>query len=114
MPTLKVNDKEIEVNDNGYLIDAQAWTSDVAEEIAKSEDLPLTDKHWDILHYLREEFFNNNENQPNTRNIVKAMQAKWGDKSVSAKDLYDLFPKDPSKQAGRIAGLPESRRKGGY
>ena len=30
------------------------------------------------------------------------------------KDLYELFPKDPSKQGGCIAGLPESRRKGGY
>ncbi len=46
--------------------------------------------------------------------MVKAMAKKWGDKSVNAKSLYDLFPKDPSKQAGRIGGLPESRRKGGY
>lgn len=114
MPTLTVKDKEIEMNDNGYIVNVQDWTSDVAEEIAKSESLPLTDKHWDVLNYLRDEFLNNNENQPNTRNIVKAMQAKWNNKGVSAKDLYDLFPKDPSKQAGRIAGLPESRRKGGY
>ncbi len=114
MPTLAVKDKEIETNDNGYLLNAQDWTPDVAEAIARSDDLALTDKHWDVLNYLREEFLNNNENQPNTRNIVKAMQAKWGDKGVGAKDLYDLFPKDPSKQAGRIAGLPESRRKGGY
>jgi tRNA 2-thiouridine synthesizing protein E len=42
------------------------------------------------------------------------MAGTWGDKSVNAKTLYDLFPGDPSKQGGRIAGLPESRRKGGY
>jgi sulfur relay (sulfurtransferase) DsrC/TusE family protein len=28
--------------------------------------------------------------------------------------MYDLFPGNPSKQAGRIGGLPESMRKGGY
>jgi sulfur relay (sulfurtransferase) DsrC/TusE family protein len=28
--------------------------------------------------------------------------------------LFDLFPCNPSKQAGKIAGLPESMRKGGY
>ena len=50
----------------------------------------------------------------NTRNLVKAMARAWDDKSVNAKTLYDLFPGDPSKQGGRIAGLPESRRKGGY
>ncbi len=45
--------------------------------------------------------------------IVKAMAAAWGEK-VGQGDLYQLFPGDPSKQGGRIAGLPESRRKGGY
>jgi tRNA 2-thiouridine synthesizing protein E len=41
------------------------------------------------------------------------MSAKWEEK-ISAKDLYDLFPMQPSKQAAKIAGLPESKRKGGY
>ena len=45
--------------------------------------------------------------------MVKAMSEIWGEK-VKSKDLYDLFPGDPSKQGGRIGGLPESRRKGGY
>ena len=37
----------------------------------------------------------------------------WGGK-VLQKDLYDLFPGTPDKQAGKIGGLPETRRKGGY
>ncbi|HEC13158.1 MAG TPA: sulfur relay protein DsrC, partial [Acidiferrobacteraceae bacterium] len=69
--------------------------------------------HWDLVNFLRDEFVNNAGSQPNTRNIVKAMSAKWGRK-IGQKDIYELFPKDPSKQGGRIAGLPESRRKGGY
>jgi tRNA 2-thiouridine synthesizing protein E len=73
----------------------------------------LTQKHWDIIEYLRDAYFNNNGEQPNTRHIVKAMADKWGT-NVIQKDVYDLFPKDPSKQGGRISGLPESRRKGGY
>ena len=46
--------------------------------------------------------------------MTKAMAKAWGEKKIDAKVLYDLFPGDPSKQAGRIGGLPESRRKGGY
>ena len=42
------------------------------------------------------------------------MQDKWPDRKVDNKTLFDLFPGNPSKQAGRIAGLPESLRKGGY
>jgi len=35
------------------------------------------------------------------------------DRQVDNKTLFDLFPGNPSKQAGMIAGLPESMGKGG-
>ena len=105
--------KSIETNPQGYLVNHEDWSEALAEHLAKEEGVELTEKHWDLMNFLRDEFFNNNGNQPNTRNIVKEMSKKWGQK-LSQKDVYDLFPKDPSKQGGRIAGLPESRRKGGY
>ena len=45
--------------------------------------------------------------------IMKAMGKLWGEK-VSSKLMYEMFPLMPSKQGGKVAGLPESRRKGGY
>ena len=111
---MNVNGKEIETTDSGFLVSLEDWNKEVAEEIAKDEGIELTDKHWDVINYLRDEFVNNNGNLPNTRNMVKAMAKAWGEKKIDAKVLYDLFPGDPSKQAGRIGGLPESRRKGGY
>jgi tRNA 2-thiouridine synthesizing protein E len=110
---IEFNGKSIETTPTGYLVNAEDWSEDLAKFMAGEESLELTDKHWDLINYLREEYFNNNQNQPNTRNIVKAMSDKWGQK-LGQKDVYELFPKDPSKQGGRIAGLPESRRKGGY
>jgi tRNA 2-thiouridine synthesizing protein E len=111
---IEVNGKTIETTDSGFLVNQEDWDESVAEVIAAEEQVTLTDKHWDLMNYLREEFFDNGGNQPNTRNILKAMQKKWDDKSINSKSLYELFPGDPSKQGGRIAGLPESRRKGGY
>lgn len=105
--------KSVETTPTGFLTDVADWSEGLAEVIAKEEGIELTEKHWDLINYLRDEFINNNGNQPNTRNIVKAMSEKWGQK-LGQKDVYDLFPRDPSKQGGRIAGLPESRRKGGY
>lgn len=105
--------KSIETNDSGYLLNAEDWSKDLAKAMAAAESLDLTDRHWDLINYLREEYFENRQNQPNTRAIGKAMSAEWGEK-ISQKDLYELFPGDPSKQGGRIAGLAESRRKGGY
>ena len=105
--------REIPTTKTGYLENQEDWTEDLARQMAALESLELTEQHWDVLKYLREEYFENNQHQPNTRTIVKAMSEKWG-RNLSQKDLYDLFPGDPSKQAGRVAGLPESRRKGGY
>lgn len=105
---------DLETTDNGFLVNQDDWTEDVAAEIAADDGIPeLTDKHWDLINFLRDEFLNNNGNQPNERKMVKAMSAAWGEK-ISTKELYDLFPKQPSTQATKIAGLPETRRKGGY
>lgn len=112
--SFEFNGKTIETDANGFLLNTDDWSRELAEYMADREGIgPLTQKHWDIIDYLRDEYFNNNQSQPNTRTIVKAMADKWGTR-VEQKDVYALFPKDPSKQGGRIAGLPESRRKGGY
>ena len=97
----------------GYLVEQEDWSRALAEHIAGLEQISLTERHWDVIDYLRAEYFDNNQSTPNTRAILKAMSDKW-DEKVDQKTLYDLFPLDPSKQGGRIAGLPESRRKGGY
>ncbi|MEI2733823.1 MAG: TusE/DsrC/DsvC family sulfur relay protein [Rhodoblastus sp.] len=105
--------RSIETTASGYLADHSDWSRELAAHLAQQDQIELTSKHWDLLDYLRDEYFGNNESTPNTRTIIKAMSDRWGER-VDQKTLYDLFPLDPSKQGGRIAGLPESRRKGGY
>jgi len=105
--------KTIATTATGYLENLEDWSEGLSQHLASEDDITLTDRHWDLLKFLRSEYIENNQNQPNTRKIVKAMGDAWGEK-IGQKDLYDLFPGDPSKQGGRIAGLPESRRKGGY
>ncbi|MCB1763136.1 MAG: TusE/DsrC/DsvC family sulfur relay protein [Gammaproteobacteria bacterium] len=104
-----------EVTSNGYLVNMEDWNEDVARELAEKEGIVLTQKAWDIINYLRDEYFNNNGNQPNERNMVKHFKDIWTDEEkVDAKSLYAHFPMGPAKQAGKIAGLPETKRKGGY
>jgi len=112
--SISVSGKEIATTGSGFLENVEDWTEEAARVLAAQEQLELGERHWDVIRHLREEYVLNGGNQPNTRNLVKAMARAWDDKSVNAKTLYDLFPGDPSKQGGRIAGLPESRRKGGY
>ena len=85
----------------------------MAKALAEEEGVELTDAHWDVINYLREEYFDNGGHQPMERVINKDMGKRWGRK-IKSKDLYDLFPGAPSKQGNRIAGLPFVARKGGY
>jgi len=110
---IEVNGKTIETTDNGYLVDVNDWNEDVAKALAAEEGIELTREHWDVLNYLRDEYINNGGNQPMERILIKHMGDVWG-KKIAARDLYKLFPLKPSKQGNLVAGLPETRRKGGY
>lgn len=98
---------------NGYLVEVSDWSADIAKELAAEVDIELTDLSFMVIDHLRDEFINNGGNQPNERNMVKALKGDWPTK-LDTKALYFLFPKGPAKQAGLIAGLPETKRKGGY
>lgn len=112
---LEVNGKTVEVTEAGYLVDLNDWDEAVAQTLAAEEGIEaLTSQHWDVLSYLRDEYINNNGSQPMERAILKAMADKWDNKKLSSKDLYTLFPRAPSKQGLKIAGLPATNRKGGY
>ena len=109
----EIEGNTIETTDNGYLLNPEDWSKALAVQIASQEGIELGDKHWDVIQYLREQYFDHGGNQPNERTILKDIGKRWGAK-LTSKDMYDLFPQMPSKQGGKIAGLPESRRKGGY
>ena len=110
-----VNGKEIATTASGFLENLEDWNEDVAKFLAEEEGVTLSDKAWDVINYLREEYIENNGNQPNERHMVKHFKGVWTDlDKVDTKALYVLFPRGPAKEAGKIAGLPETRRKGGY
>jgi len=106
------NGTEIETTATGFLENTEDWSKELAEHMATADGIELSDRHWDLINYLREAFVSDGT-QPNTRTIVKAMSKQWGEK-LSQKDVYDLFNGDPSKLAGKYAGAAESKRKGGY
>ena len=41
-------------NNRGYLVNFDAWNRDFAIELAKENDLDLTDYHWLIINFLRD------------------------------------------------------------
>ena len=98
MATKTYAGQSVEVNDEGYLVDASQWSKEIAAEIAKEEGIDLTDQHYQVLEFLREA-----SEKGETLTIRKV--GKSG--IVDIKGLYKLFPGGPLKHSSRIAGIPK-------
>lgn len=96
----------IEHDEEGYLKDISVWNEDLAQEIAKSENIDLTPEHWEVINFLRE-YYEEYQIAPAVRILMKEMKKKFGPEKGDQKYLYDLFPYGPAKQACKIAGLPK-------
>ena len=70
--------REIETTSSGYLVEQDDWSHELAGYMASLDTIELTPRHWDVIDYLRDEYFNNNQSTPNTRAILKAMSERWG------------------------------------
>ena len=100
---LEVNGNSIATTEAGYLVDLNDWNEDICKALAAEEGIELTDKHLDVVAFLRDEYINNGGNQPMERAITKHMSGVWGEK-LKGKDLYNLFPGAPSKQGLKEIG----------
>jgi tRNA 2-thiouridine synthesizing protein E len=99
MPQVGIAGQTIDVNEEGYLTTPDQWTPDVAREVAAVEGIELTDKHWDVLEYLRE------QHAEGTKLTIRRVGKS--DVVDSIKEFYDLFPDGPLKKASKIAGIPK-------
>lgn len=93
-------------NNEGFLEDASAWTQQIAQEIAQEDDIVLTEKHWEIIWFLRDFYKQHEISPPSNRLFVKAVKEALGDEKGNSIYLMTLFPGTPAKTACRIAGLP--------
>lgn len=93
-------------NNEGFLEDAAAWTNEVAREIAQEDGIELTEKHWEIIYFLRDFYKQHEISPPSNRLFVKAVREALGDEKGDSIYLMTLFPGTPAKTACRIAGLP--------
>ncbi len=101
-----VNGNTIETDEEGYLKDLSIWSKDIAAAIAASENVNMTDEHWEVVNFLRD-YYSEYQIAPAIRVLTKAMKEKFGAEKGNNKYLYDLFPYGPAKQACKIAGLPK-------
>lgn len=106
---LVFENKTIDTDKEGYLLNSADWSKDLAFEIAILEHIDLTPPHWEVVMFVRD-FYVEFNTSPAIRMLVKAMAKKLGEDKGNSLYLYKLFPKGPAKQATKIAGLPKPAR----
>jgi tRNA 2-thiouridine synthesizing protein E len=88
----------IEVNDEGYMVDASQWNKEIAAALAKEEGIELTDKHFEVLEFLR---------QTNEKGETLTIRRVGKSGITDIKGLYQLFPGGPLKLSSKFAGIPK-------
>ena len=88
----------LELTEDGYLKDFSQWNKEVGLVIAKEEGITMSDKHWDVIKYLQDQY--KNEKPLSIRSVGKSGV-------VSIKEFYELYPAGPLKISSRIAGIPK-------
>ncbi len=93
------------LDSDGHLANLSDWSEPVAEQLAASENIVLTDAHWEII-YLLKEFHQRFELSPPMRPLVKYIAQQLGKEKGRSIYLMQLFPPSPARVASKIAGLP--------
>jgi len=99
-----LNERAVERDPQGYLLELEPWSEERAMELAKTEGIELHDEHWDVVNYLRDRFMHEGQAKSG-RKVVEALEQRYASQG-GKRYLYSLFPHGPVTQGSRIAGLP--------
>jgi len=106
MNSLTVGARAIELDKDGFLVDLNDWSAEVAAGLAAAESIELSPEHWEILELLRA-FYAEFQLSPATRPLIKYTALKLGADKGNSLHLNKLFKGTPAKLAAKLAGLPK-------
>ncbi len=97
---MKVGDKVVEFDQDGFMLDPTLWCDEIALAIAGEEGIDnMTEEHWKIVNFIRE-YWLENDLAPAVRLICTTV-------GVGGRQIYKLFTSGPARGACRVAGLPK-------
>lgn len=89
----------------GYLIEPEDWTPDLARELAAEEEIELIDEHWVVIEFMRAHY-KDHQVTPDARHVMKHLKEQCG---AGRNRLFELFPYGYVQQACKIAGMKRPR-----
>ena len=101
MPTCRIGGRPIDVNDEGFLTVPEQWDEELGAALADLVGQPMTEDHWQVIRFLRNDFGPRQE----TATLRRTMTVG----GFPTRELFELFPGKPAKKMSYIAGLPKPK-----
>jgi len=98
----------LETDAEGYLVDPDSWDEEAAEQLAASENITLSDEHWQVLRFMRQ-YYEEHRVAADARFTIKFMEEEMGMGRKARNYLFKLFPYGYVQQACKIAGMKRPR-----
>ncbi len=101
MPTTTIAGHEIEVNEEGFLANPDVWSQELGVEFARLIGVEMTDEHWKLVTFLRQDYQEKGETPTLRRTSLQT--------GLPVKQLFALFPGKPAKKMSYVAGVPKPK-----
>ena len=99
MPVATFAGNDVTVDTEGFMTEYDEWTEDIGSFLASQIGIELTDRHWEVIRFMRQDYV-----EQGTSPTLRRVSAVGG---VPTKELFTLFPKKPAKKMAYIAGVPK-------
>ena len=99
MPVTTIAGQEVHVDEEGFLTEYGEWSKDLGTQLADNIGIVMTDDHWAIVDFLRDDYQEQGETA-----TLRRVSAVGG---FDTKSLFQLFPKKPARKMSYVAGLPK-------
>lgn len=103
---METNIRMPDLDAEGYLVEPQDWSEELAEVLALQENISLTEDHWDVIRFMHE-YYEEHQVAADARYVIKHLSDRLG--PGSRNKLFELFPYGYVKQACKIAGMKRPR-----
>ncbi|MFN2348585.1 MAG: TusE/DsrC/DsvC family sulfur relay protein [Thioalkalivibrio sp.] len=105
---IAMKELRIETDEEGYLIDPEAWDDQVAETLARQEGVELGSEHRKVLDFIRHHY-DTQHVAVDARFVIKYIAEELGYGDRARQRLYELFPYGYMQQVCKIAGMRRPR-----
>jgi len=94
----------IDRDNEGFLLDPEDWSPELARALADEAGIEMSDAHWRVIDFIRESY-QASQVVPEARKLLKYMKSTLGPERATRRYLYSLFPTGYGQTACKIAGM---------